>query len=100
MKEKICKHRNIDYEIKKQKAKEQKLGCLFVRIDPDKEDFYILRAINGTFRHIKQSTKNHFKKILELGFKSDNIIKSKALKLIVKKYYLIISNNRNALHNL
>ena len=93
--------RNIDYEIKRQKAKEQELGCLFVRIDPDKEGFDILRAINETFRHIKQLTKKTFKKKkLELGFKSDNITKSQALKFIVKKYYLIISNNRNALHNL
>ena len=30
--------RNIDYEIKRQKAKEQELGCKFVRIDPDKEE--------------------------------------------------------------
>ena len=29
--------RNIDYE-KRQKAKEQELGCKFVRIDPDKEE--------------------------------------------------------------
>ena len=34
-------NRNIDYEIKRQKAKEQKLGCKFYKIDPDKEDFDI-----------------------------------------------------------
>ena len=49
--------RNIDHEIKRQKAKEQELVCKFVRIDPDKEDFDIFRAINEIFRHIKQSTK-------------------------------------------
>ena len=34
-------NRNIDYEIKRQKAIEQKLGCKFNKIDPDKEDFDI-----------------------------------------------------------
>ena len=49
--------RNIDYEVKRQKAIEQELGCKFIRIDPDKEDFHILRTNNEIFRHIKQSTK-------------------------------------------
>ena len=31
--------RNINYEIKKKK--ETKLGCEFIRIDPDKEDFEV-----------------------------------------------------------
>ena len=34
-------NRNIDYEIKRQKAIEQKLGCKFNKIDPDEEDFDI-----------------------------------------------------------
>ena len=38
---------------KKQKAIEQELACKFIRIDPDKEDFDIFRAINEIFRHIK-----------------------------------------------
>ena len=34
--------RNINYEIKKKKKKkEKKLGCEFIRIDPDKEDFEV-----------------------------------------------------------
>ena len=49
--------RNIENEIKIQKAIEQELGCMFIRIDPDKEDFDIFRTINEIFRHIKQSTK-------------------------------------------
>ena len=32
-------YRNIDYEIKRQKAIEQELGCNVTRIDPDKGDF-------------------------------------------------------------
>ena len=49
--------RNIDYEIKRQKAIELELGCKFIRIDPDKEDFDIFRTANEIVRHIKQSTK-------------------------------------------
>ena len=49
--------RNMDYEKKRQKATEQKLGCKFIRIEPDKEEFHISRAISETFRHIKRSTK-------------------------------------------
>ena len=32
-------NRNIDYEIKRQKAIEQELDCKFIRIDSSKEDF-------------------------------------------------------------
>ena len=75
--------RNIDYEIKQQKTIEQELGCKFIRTDPDKEDFEI-------FRSIKQSTKKTLiirisTRLLGLEFKSDNIIKSKAIKCILKK---------------
>ena len=47
-------YRNLGYETKRQKAMEQDLGCKFIRIDPDKEDFDIFRYINEMFRHIKQ----------------------------------------------
>ena len=53
--------RNIDYETKRQKSIEQELGCEFIRIYPDKEDFGIFRAINGKFRDIKQSTRKPLK---------------------------------------
>ena len=43
-------HENIDYDIKK--AIEQELGCKFIRIDPDKEDFDVFRAIKEIFGHI------------------------------------------------
>ena len=82
--------RSIDYEIKRQKAIEQELGCKFLRIEPDKEDFDILRTVTEIFRHIKQSTKKALTnkistRLLGLEFKSDNIIKSNAMKFIVKK---------------
>ena len=38
--------RDIDYEIKRQEAIEQELGCKAIRIDTDKEDFDILKAVN------------------------------------------------------
>lgn len=38
----------------RQKAKEEKLGCKFIRINPDKESFNIHKAINEIFKHIKQ----------------------------------------------
>ena len=48
---------NIDYEIKRHKVTEQERGCKFLRIDPDKEDFDIFKAVNEIYRRIKQSTK-------------------------------------------
>ena len=45
--------RNINYEIKTQKAIEQEIVCKFIRIDPDKEDFHIFKTVNEIFRHIK-----------------------------------------------
>ena len=40
--------RNINYETKKQKEREQKFGFKFIRINPDKEDFDIFRTISET----------------------------------------------------
>ena len=45
---------NIDYEIKRQKATEQELGCEFITIDPDKENFNIFKSISEIFRQIRQ----------------------------------------------
>ena len=78
--------RNIDYEIERQKAIEQKLRCKIVRIDPE---FDIFRAINEIFGHIKQSTEKTLiskisTRLLRLELKSDNETKSKAIKLIIK----------------
>ena len=50
--------RNIDYEIKRKIAVGQKLGCKFIRIDPEKENFNTFKAINEIPRYIKQSS-NH-----------------------------------------
>ena len=71
--------RNIDYKIKRQEAIEQKVGCNFIRTDPDNEDFDIFRTINEIFRNTKQSTKTTLinkisTRLLGLEFKLDNII--------------------------
>ena len=41
---------------KKTKAIEKELGCEFIRIDPDKNNFDIFKAITEIFRQIKQSS--------------------------------------------
>ena len=88
-------HDDRDLEYVKKKAKRQeKLGCEFIRIDPDKKEFDIHKAINEIFRHVKQlSTKTlinkNSKRLLGSEFKSDNVIKSKVIKYIAKK---ILSN--------
>ena len=85
--------RNIDYEIKRQKVTEQELRYKFIRIDPDKEDINIFKAINEILRHIKQSTETILinkisTRLLPLEFKSDNITKAKAIKFILEKILL------------
>ena len=59
--------RRFDYEIKAQRAIEQKLGCDFIKSNPDKEYFEIFKSINLIFRYIKQKpiqlTKKSVKKM-------------------------------------
>ena len=38
-------YRNIEYEIRRQNVIEQKLGCKFIRVIRDKENFDIFKAI-------------------------------------------------------
>ena len=92
--EKGHKDRNINDEIQRQKALEKELGCEFIRINPDKENFNIFKAINEIHRQIKESIKKSGKKslideisdkLLRLKFKSNNSIKTKCLEYIVKK---------------
>ena len=81
--------RNINNEIERQKALEKELNCVFIRINPDKKDFNILKAINEIYRLLKKSSKkslmDKISRVLELEFKSDHSIKSKCLKQVVKK---------------
>ena len=77
--------RNIDYEIKRHRAIEKELGCVFIRINPDEENFNIFKAINKIQRHIKKSMKKSLidkisKRLVGLGFNSNHSIIIKALK--------------------
>ena len=38
--------RDIEYEVKRQKYIENKLGCQFIRYNPDAKDFNIFKVIN------------------------------------------------------
>ena len=83
--------RSINNEIKGQKALEKELNCVFIRINPDEKDFNIFKEINKIHRHIKKSFKKSlidkiWKKLLELEFKSNHSVITKALKRIVKKH--------------
>ena len=60
--EKGRKDRNINHEIKRKKVLEKRLGCKFIRINPDEDYFNINKANNEIFRHIKESTKEVTKK--------------------------------------
>ena len=51
------KDRDIGCETEKQIALEKELGCNFIRINPDKENFNIFKDQNEIFRHIKKSNK-------------------------------------------
>ena len=54
--EKGHKDRNIDHDIKIQKALEKELSCEFIRINPDEKDFNIFKTINEINRKIKKLT--------------------------------------------
>ena len=49
--------RDIGCKIERQKALEKELGCKFMKINLDQENFNIFKAINEIFRHIKESNK-------------------------------------------
>ena len=48
-------HRNIDYEIQRQRAIDKELGCVFIRINSDAENVKNFKEINKIHRHIKKS---------------------------------------------
>ena len=47
-------NRNINNKIKRQKALEKELNCVFIRINPDEKDFNIFKEISKIHRHIKK----------------------------------------------
>ena len=73
--------RKLNNEIERQKALENELNCIFIRINPDEENFDNLKEINKIHRHIKKLTKKLLiddlsKTLLGLEFKSNHSIKS------------------------
>ena len=60
--EKGYKDRNEEHESQRQKKIEKKLGCKFIRINPDKENFNISKAKNKIFIHIKNKMINDAEK--------------------------------------
>ena len=46
--------RNVNNEIERQKALERELNYVFIRINPDENDFNIFKEINKIHRHIKK----------------------------------------------
>ena len=96
--------RNIDYEIQRQRAIQKELGCVFIRINPDEENFNIFRIINKINTHIKKSTKKSLidkisKRLLELEFNSNHSIITKALKRVVKKILPIVKHEKRKIKN-
>ena len=80
--------RNINNEIEGQKALEKELTCVFIRINRDEKDFNIFKEINKIHRHIKKSLIDKiWKRLLELEFKSNHSIITKALKRVNKKHF-------------
>ena len=89
--------RNIDYEKERQRVIENRLGCEFIRINPTKKDFNIFVEIGkiqncivkSTKKLTEESTKKDLidqlsNKLLRLEFKSNNSIKTKCLRYVVK----------------
>ena len=76
-------------------------GCVFLTINPYKKNFNIFKEINKIHRHIKKSAKKLLiddlsKRMLELEFNSNHLIKSRCLKWIAKKYYLQYKDMKSA----
>ena len=93
--------RNLSNETERQKALEKELDCVFIRINPDEENFNIFKEINKIHKQIKKSTKQSLigdlsKRLLELEFKSNHSIKSNCLKWVVKKILPRIEDMKNA----
>ena len=54
--------RNSDYERKRERRLKEELNCVFIRINPDKENFNCFNAIDKIHRHINKSTREMTKK--------------------------------------
>ena len=63
----------------KEKKIQKELGCDFIRINPDEQNFDIFKAINKIHRHIKKLLKKSLvdkisKPLLEIEFKKSAFV--------------------------
>ena len=58
--------RNNDDQKQRQKTIEKELNCVFIRINPDEENFNISRAENKIFRHIIKCLINDAEKLTKM----------------------------------
>ena len=86
--------RDLESEIKRQKRIEEKMGCKFIGIDSSRENFDIVDEFFRIKDYLLKSTNKATKKetideisdrLLNLEFKSNNSIKTKLLRWVVKK---------------
>ena len=78
----VIKNKNIDQEIEIPNVIERELDCEFIIINPDEEDFNILKDINEIDRHIKKSTKKLTEKLTKNFL--INVLSHKLLRLEFK----------------
>ena len=97
------KDRDINQEIQRQKALGRELGCEFIRINPAKENFNVFIEIGKMQNYIVKSTQKLTEespkksdelsnKSLRLEFKSNNSMKRKCLKYVVKHIFPYYKN--------
>ena len=98
--------RNMDNNKKKKDSKQENKNLTVYILElilNKKTNIFI--TVHEIFRHIKRSTKKTLISkistiLLGIKFTLDNIIKSKSVEFIVKKDFLIASNNTNLLSQL
>ena len=88
--EKGLKDKDEHEEIERQKATEKELGCEFIRIILDEKDFDGYVEIGKIYNHINKSSKKSLidtisRRLSELEFNSNHLIKSEFLNNVVKK---------------
>ena len=77
-------------EIQKENAIKEHLDCNFIRINPDEKDFDVYVKMGKIYYHINISPKKSLinsiaRRLSELEFKSNHLIKSDCLNYVVKK---------------
>ena len=81
--EKDHQDRDISREIERQGALEKEIGCKFIRINPDEENFNVFKVQNEIFRHIKELNKESTKELTKKSLIDE--LSNKLLKLEFEK---------------